>query len=745
MNKAESNGEQQGVLGRALGWLKGNADRAMMPVPKNVAVSHDVFGAEGEEVENGKLPELTDQNHAWWIGKIPKDKKERNDSIYSREFIEASLEVLFKNLGEGAVAQMVMAPSFSMYFNGTEDRERGLSDKDAKALIMEVVVKKFPQFRDRLNVVCVEDMSLHQDLFQELNLSFDEEQGVCDIENVFGLADSEDLGKGEFNISIRPTSLNIAIFLHNVSKKNHDLFQVLRHAVPGKIRPDSDEEPSAKDYYALTEIAVRLAEILDGRSVHGGADRQGKYDDFIEDIMVAANPKEGKPARKKTMLIGLELLIELFKGKRFETLHLDTGKNPYKMKVERRVARTRLAIAGALSAVAIVLPKIGVDVVSEVRRRDNLSQGRAMVMKMVEQVLKGKCLTMDQCKFGGSPENSFKFIINECLYQISIRYSIPREQVLEIENSLLVFVLSHQDYLSRIGDDNSSLIEFVDKFMNDPLTKVRLAEMGINEPRVYEQLAPYNAEFMQMADGIKQKRSVKGEGNKLENCVAYGPASSGSCECTNVKPLGVFSPSEMYSSDKYNLSVCEGRGGNGNVLVAQENYDFPEFVDGTQSTFSERVKRWYFETFEFPQRPFSTKLVEDRVAKGYMDTIRKAEMTKIPDRIKDSLVQLCDAYASNRLANFDFASFSAAPMYFNDKNIYKFKDPFDGEEWNLAMSSDCEKFGEKLFCEEFVVARKGVETNFTFARAQEFSQKYMDTMHSHWRLPNECKKPESKK
>jgi|GEM_PF-2591312 len=734
MNRPSSNGEQLGVLGRALGWLRENAEMAVMSVPKNVSVSHDAFGC--VDSADGKLPELTCDNHAWWIGKIPKTKKERSDGIYSLEFIQASLEVLFKNLGEGEVAQIVMAPSFSRYFNGREDRERGLSNEDAKALILEVVVKKFPQFKDRLNVVCVEEMDLHKDLFDELGMSIDPYTGVCDVEMAFEI-DGETYEKYEFDISKSPTSLNIARFLYRVSKENKDLFQVLRHAVPGKIRSDFDENPSAKDYYALTEIAIRLAEILNGRSIHGGADRQGKYDDFIEDIIVAANPKEGKSARKKTMLVGLEPLIELFKGKRFETLHLDTGKNPHKMKVDRKVARTRLALAGVLSAVAIVLPKIGIDVASEVRRRDNVSHGREMIMKMVDQALKGRCLTHDDCKFGVSSENSFKWILNECLYQISIRYSIPHDQVLEIENSLLGFVLSHQDFLARIGSDNSSLIEFVDTFMNDPVTRVKLVEVGVKDPKVYGQLSDYDADFVEMAKGIKQKRSVSGENGRLENCQQYGPASSINCKCTDVKPLGVFSPSSMYSNERYNLSVCKGR--NGDVLLAEQDYSFGDFVPGVGSTFSERLQSWYFETFKIPKRISSTKLVEDQVAKGYLDTMRKAEMAKIPDRIKVSLSELCNLPNSIRLSNFDFSKASIGPEYVNSKFVHKFKDPFDNEGWDLVMSSDCQKFGDKLFCEEFVLAKKAGENTFTFARAQEFAQKYMNVMHSHWSYSTECK------
>jgi len=430
-------------------------------------------------------------------------------------------------------------------------------------------------------------------------------------------------------------------------------------------------------------------------------------------------------------------LIELFKGKRCETLHLDTGKNPHKMKVERRAAGTRLAVAGVLSVAAIILPKIGFDVASEVRRRDNLNHGREMVMKMVEQVLKGRCLTYDDCKFGVSPENSFKWILNECLYQISIRYSIPHDQVVEIENSLLGFVLSHQDFLARIGSDNSSLIEFVDTFMNDPVTRVKLAEMGIKDPKVYAQLSSYDADFVEMSKGVKQKRSVSGEEGRLENCQQYGPVVSGDCKCTNVKPLGVFSPSSMYSNERYNLSLCNGR--NGDVLLAQQDYSFGDFVPVVKPTFSERLQDWYFTTFKIPKRPFSTKLVEDKVAKGYLDTIRKAEMSKIPDKIRVSLIELCNLPNSTRLANFDFSRASVGPEYVNFKSVHKFKDPFDKEEWHLVMSSDCQKFGDKLFCEEFVLAKKAGENTFTFARAQEFSQKYMDVMHSHWSYPTECK------
>lgn len=108
--------ERGGFFERVLSRAKNALERATMVVPKNISVSHECVGGEnGEAGEVGKFPELTGANHAWWVGKIPKKKSERRDCIYSREFIEASLEVLFENLGKGERAQICMAPCFSRY------------------------------------------------------------------------------------------------------------------------------------------------------------------------------------------------------------------------------------------------------------------------------------------------------------------------------------------------------------------------------------------------------------------------------------------------------------------------------------------------------------------------------------------------------------------------------------------------------------------------------------------------------
>ncbi|MCK9186386.1 hypothetical protein M0P48_03030 [Candidatus Gracilibacteria bacterium] len=712
-----------------------------MPVPKDVTVSHKISG----DVKADCVPEksaqplkLSGKNHAWWIGKIPKRKGERRDCIYSPEFIQASLEVLFGNLEEGEIAQIVMAPCFSKYFNGVEDRELGLSDEEAKAFIMKIVNEKFPSSLARIEIHCVEEMPLHKELFQRVESAFDKKEGVCDIERAFGK--KNDAFKN-------PTSLDIARLLYRASRDNFELFQFFRNAAPGKLRPDYDAKPCPSDYYALAEVSVRLAEILNGRTIHGGADRQGKYDDFIKQIVEMANAGDEKPKRKKNFLFGLEPLIELFKGKRFETVHLDTGKNPYKMKVERTRAKTRLALGGALSAAAIVLPIAGGYAVSEMMKQHNVEQGREMMMDRLSEVLEGMCLTYDDCKFGVQrPESSFKNILNESLYQVSIRYSVPHDKVLELENLLLSFILSHQEFLSGMGDDNSRLIEFVDLFMNDSATQGRLAEMGINDLQVYGNLAHYKSELLKISKGGKQKREVSfGEREKIACAsVPWNPDPKVGCLCDDVDSLGVFSPSELGSFYRYEVAVCTGVGGD--VLVAKPDNSFGNFITHeSDSDPHDTFRDLYYRTFySWPDDPFSTKLVGDEFAKKYVDTLRKAEMVKIPQRMKDSLSQICNENIVSNFGNFDFSKlvFSTKGMELV-KGIHHFKDPFSGEEWELFMASDCEKFqgksGEKIFCDDVVLARKKGETDFTFVRAKDFAQMYMNTMRSHWRFPPECK------
>jgi len=633
--------ERGGFFERVLSRAKNALERATMVVPKNISVSHECVGGEnGEAGEVGKFPELTGANHAWWVGKIPKKKSERRDCIYSREFIEASLEVLFENLGKGERAQICMAPCFSRYFNGADDSRTGFSNDEAKAFIRKVVEKRFPNSRDDLDVFCVEKMPLHEDLFSELERAFDSEKGVVDVEQVFE-AEDEDLNKGEFDISQRPTSFNIAMFLYKISKENEALFQFFRHAVPGQMRPDFDAEPSSRDYYALVEISVRLAEILNGRYIHGGADRQRKYDGFIGDIVDRANPKKGKFFKNKTIFSGLEPLIELFKGKKFETLHFDTKKNPYKVKADRGIARTRIAIAGVLAAAAVIVPKFGFDAAAEYRKKANVRGNSVVMLKFLDDAVDGKCLDYDQCKWGMRGGTALKNIINEALLQVSVRYGLSDDQIFEIQSVFFAFMLANRDSLGGLGDDNSKLIALVDKFMHDPMAMAKLWDIGVKCDEFYSKLKPYEAELARMAKGGKAQRQAKGTKSSLLQCGEVNErVRAVYCQCVELEDLGVFSASKI-SPERYQVSVCKG-GQKGDVLVAKLEYGvYGDFVEDGRSLW-ERVRSWYYISRMDRGVEYSSSLVEEKVAKAYVDTRRKAMLAVIPDRFKDFIYKACD-------------------------------------------------------------------------------------------------------
>ncbi|MDD3861900.1 MAG: hypothetical protein PHP74_03380 [Candidatus Gracilibacteria bacterium] len=146
--------EEIGFFEKAISAAKSTLERATCVVPKEIPVSREIVGAEQSNHEKEPLS-LTSENHAWFIGKIPKKKSTRKNSIYSDEFFEASLKFLFENIAEGERAQIIMAPCLSKYFNGEEDRSMGLSESDAKDFIMKIVDKKFRKRKSDLEICSV--------------------------------------------------------------------------------------------------------------------------------------------------------------------------------------------------------------------------------------------------------------------------------------------------------------------------------------------------------------------------------------------------------------------------------------------------------------------------------------------------------------------------------------------------------------------------------------------------------------
>lgn len=733
--------EEMGLFERAVSAVKSTLERATCVVPKEIPVFREIVGA--EQSNHAKEPlSLTRENHAWFIGKIPKKKSTRKNSIYSDEFFEASLKFLFENIAEGERAQIIMAPCLSKYFNGEEDRSMGLSESDAKDFIMKIVDKKFRKRKSDLEICSVEDLPLHKNLFDSLESAF--EGGVLDPEKAFSGSDfwenssraaqPEDESQPDNSEKTPPTSLDISNILYQASKENVQLFQFFRHAVPGKTRHEYDDPPSPSDYYALAEVSIRLAEILNGKYIHGGADRQVKYDELISWIVSSANPEKGKPCKKRAILEGLEPLVEFFKGKKFEILHLDTAKNPCKLTRERTRARINILLTGLLSLAAVAGPIYGGNAISKWKKAENARQAEELMMGMVDKSLEGKCLTHEDCKWGLNPEGSFRNIMEECLTQISIRYGLSFEQVGELKSSFLVFVLKNEKRLTSIGDNSDRIVAFGDMFMRDPLTLMKLTEVGIKIPESYEHLSPYEDQIVEIANGVKQKAQISGTKRELTTCNPQSmlPAP---CACKNFEDLGVFvgaGRGPYWGASQ--IGICETKGGD-KIFIAGP-VDSSPAISYREETLREIISSLHYELFYKKDPVLSTEQMEEE-AKLYVEMRKKEAMAKIPEEIQTSLREICGRKTNFRLSNFDFSE-SSTDYYEGMRWVYTYVEPFTEEKWELYMTGDCGKFGGKVFCENFVMARKDGDKDFTFKRAIEFAQKFADVMDSLPHFKREC-------
>ncbi|MDD3861899.1 MAG: hypothetical protein PHP74_03375 [Candidatus Gracilibacteria bacterium] len=569
---------------------------------------------------------------------------------------------------------------------------------------------------------------MHKDLFDSLESAF--EGGVLDPEKAFSGADfweNPDKDGG-------PTSLDIANILYQVSKENFQLFQFFRHAVPGKTRHEYDDPPSPSDYYALAEVSIRLAEILNGKSTHGGADRQGKYDELISWIVSSANPEKGKPCKKRAILEGLEPLVEFFKGKKFEILHLDTAKNPCKLTRERTRSRINILLTGLLSLAAVVGPIYGGSAISKWRKAENARQAEELMMDMVSESLDGKCLTHEDCKWGVDPKISFRNIMSECSTQISIRYGLSFEQIGELKSSFLVFVLKNEKRLTSMGDNSDRVVAFVDMFMRDPFTLVKLTEMGIKIPEVYENLKPYEDRILEIANGVKQEAQISGTKRALTNCHP-APFIPSLCACKNFEDLGFFvgAGKSPYGSTSQ-IGICETQ--NGEKVFIAGPADSSPAISYREKAVRERVSSLYYELFYKKDSVLSTEQMEEE-AKLYVKMRQKEAMAKIPEEMQTSLREICGRKKHYRLSNFDFSE-SSTGYYEGMRGVYTYTEPFTEEKWELYITGDCEKFGDKVFCENFVVARKDGDQDFTFKRAIEFAQKFTDIIDSKPYFKIEC-------
>jgi hypothetical protein len=481
---------------------------------------------------------LTSDNHAFYIGKFfPKSRKQRvaellgwstrdvtkttgnqtedtDDSfqnhIYSEELIESSLSYLLEHLQPDSQAVVVVGQCLSEMINGPEDIAGALSADEEIELIKKIAKKKIPARHEQLQILKLDQTPLHQDLFSSLKAHLEPETGKCNVvEALFGNVPVWEKGI--------PSSLQIAAILLQAAEESDDLAKRLRQTVPGRLRSTQDDEQvKSAQNYGMTEIAIRLAEILNGRNIHLGAERQAVYDDTIVELLKG---QYGRFAKVKA----LRQLMELLESKSyFETVHIDNKVNPSALGKIRSHARSRLAIVGlTLTGTLATVYGIG-----EHKGRLHQQDIQSAVDGSIQEKLEDTTFYWDYKWPMDKKFNVLMFhrITDGVLIQMLDRYNLPPETMNEARPLVESFLLEPGRFNCHLNEEVPLRIRMADQFVEK--NRMFFMSKGLNPTRPYVHMDAYlplmdhslteNFEQFEYADEVRGNLMFKQNNADLE-------------------------------------------------------------------------------------------------------------------------------------------------------------------------------------------------------------------------------------
>lgn len=459
-------------------------------------VSFRIDGRKAKEEEAGILDK---ENHAVFIGKyIPTSvatrirrllwpKAEDKEPIYNEEFIKGALAYAFAKTKPGERTVFVVCRVLSELFNREEDVALALSTEEEIKLIYEIAQRTFKKGKESLEVIDLEDMEEHADLFKMMRLAL-EDSDSAEVSIVQPLTK---------NLS----SLEISLLLFRAQQESPDLRKALWHTMPERLRrgiEEGDEIP-LRQHYGLCEIAIRLAEILRGRWIHGGVDRQEKYDQIIRKIIA------GKFRESST----LQQLSAAFKESHFGTLHVSEECNAYSKKVKRNRARMRRAFYGTLAS-------IGLTAAYHTGRMQEQEQEAAFQEKIKEDVMQ-ELESVHMISGGGpwaqvsSPERKyqiFESVLEQMKLQLNARYQISLEAMQGLTPYLRRCLLQQKSSIDDLDTNSLELFDVVDQFVKEYKTEILETTKGNFFERPYQELEPY-AETLKAAAKLTPEESTQ--------------------------------------------------------------------------------------------------------------------------------------------------------------------------------------------------------------------------------------------
>lgn len=668
---------------------------AWSPVERQECVSHSVklAGGDGSEQKEGsEAPELTSDNHAFYVGKLipntvserirrllgwrlsrekidpeAKEKIDPEERMYNKEFFAGALESLFTNLQEGQKARVVVCRSLSELINGPNDVEHALTSEQEICLIKRIAKRKFRKTENSLEVVDLEKQPQHEALFRALRASVKPETGRADIEKA--LADNED----EQSVIAETNSLRIAKMLFKAAAKSENLRKAFSKTIPDKLEDSAPENPDLQ-YYSLIEVAIRLGDILNGIYIHGGSNRQAIYNGIIIQLI------RGKEGRYKD-IEELKPLFEMLKGLRFETLHLDNEKNYYRFKKIQSLARCRMLIYAAL-LVGVVAGGV---IAGKWHERGQQKRRQDEVNELLRERLDDITFYIDRFEMDKKHNvNKFHEITNEILNDLKLRYQFSQDMCDELKPFLQKYLLDNKHLLGSIYRVNSIRMDMADLFIqkHDLYFKNR----GIETGRPYQHLYHYIPIFRVL---LESDEDVSFRSNPADN-ISGTPIK-------NVENIGTFVGGEDYGWEyEFYLYKADGK----SHIVARDRVN-EEYGSQDKCFTSKRAKKGAAAFFRMIER-YDTLPLD-----GFNSQIRSMTYWLKDDKDR----QFCEKRSEKKSKSTDFIYRPVVYADFFRRYVYEVI-KYQGYDSAREQLVDC------------LLARTLADTHFTHWRMNEVAERY---------------------
>lgn len=683
-------------------------------------VSHKKYG-KGSEIDSREREKqfLTSTNHAFYIGKfIPKTAREKitnllgwvkkiekkdektpapNERIYSEEYIAAALAYAFDHIASGEKVQFCIGRVLSEVINGADDVAGALSLQEEKNLIYQIAKRRFGKTEKDLTVFSFEDDHEHMDLIQSIS----KDRNFLDSKSNHQNDDNEVAENPKIiNITKDSTSSDIAKLLHLVGEKHPSIMTEFQGMIPEKLEGE-DAKISKKYLYGMVEIAVRLREIIKGRSIHGGADRQGKYDAFITELI------RGKQGRKYGKIPELQGLFTSLEDVRFEVLHVDTKNNPYKIASTVSNARWRLALVGGLSLGAVS----GAYQAGKFVEYREAQQKEMSVDANLSRELGDTHFYFDR-KFEIPKDKNilqFKHILKTMMGYLKSRYPLTDKALAEIEPLLAQYLIKQKDYLPALLESNHLKIDLVDRFIQEQ--HLYLLSKGINCGRPYEHLMSHWSEFqnsLQTPTSTALTEVYRPEDGKCIPNAVWSP----DCSKGKVQEIGSFFASKDYGLDnEYKLGIVTGNDKRFVVAIDREM----GWKDGkNEEVYTIAKGKEAAEKFADAMRKYDILHLKE-----YFHQLYEAADRKIDEKSKEQVRSLLGENEK---------------LHVNQIAVYK---DFFGQfsfELGLVTVDGNNMDGERR---KILVAKKAGEEKFSLESAQEAGQHFCAASESHMHKNNQ--------